>query len=417
MDRDIPSFLINYGIEVEFLVAQRLDSTQYSALDTEQDSDQDHSKPLRPALWSCPADSPNALQTILIFCKNFLVQLGDAVKIYSTPDDDSPTLGEFNMLAAGASPRFGSWSLAPSSSARPLPGLPDDYTWIGIKLRTPLYSESELSSRPSHIQWVLGVLRTKMRMAVNSSCGIRVVLQPDVHPLNLLMAKKLASLVWVLEKELLARLCPIHDCKNACRAVSRFATQAPDGVVESRPADPLTAGIMDQNMPRLIDMRTRVQLHHIWSQESLESLDKGLQVRNDNEGRSPSAFGVRSFAGTEDNPVLEFQYGLWHPYETVDTADNWMRLSIALLRATQLSPVHFRGFIGSLDGIIHGWEEDSTEGSLWEVLLSRLGVSDSVISDWKRISNEYADGGMLAKDGLDNKGRLPRLRGLRMKQR
>lgn len=405
-DREVPPFLINYGFEVEFLVAQETHDSEHN---TEQSSDAENEPRLRP--WACPADTTGPVTAVLAQCRNVLVRKDEAVTIYDTPECNFDSRVEFNIGASGTSPRFGSWALAAASTARVMPQFKSAYRWIGIKLGTPLVPESDLGGRDSQIKWALGLLRSEVRMSVNSTCSLRVFLQPDLNPLNLLMAKKLASLIWVLKKPFLTKLCPVNNARNSSTVASRFALQAPEGIVESRPQDPLIAGIMDQNIPRLVDMRMRVQLHRIWSQPRLECLDKGLQMQMQSETtqRMPSAFGMQALDEPYDDPVLEFQYGVWHPYDTVDTTENWVRLSIALLRATQLSPVHFRGFIGSLDGIIRGW----VGASLWQILLSRLGVSASIISDWERISNEYKDGGMLASDVIDCKGRLPSIPELR----
>ncbi|KAK5994596.1 hypothetical protein PT974_05075 [Cladobotryum mycophilum] len=349
------SISVNYCFEIEFLVAKQR-----------------------------PEDDPYF--AILDRCKDLLVQNNEPVIICCDPDYDLTQRSRFNSEESGDSDRFGYWNLAPSNTARTKKGAPPEYDCL---------------------KWALAALRMGLTMHVNSTCRFSVHIEPEGGPLTLLAAKKLTTLVWILEKELLLRLCP-NSQGVPLRHVkpidtrSRIALAHWKGQVEtSRPQDPLRAGIMDQYLPPLHDNITHERLHVVWGAATLQELSKGLCC----DDGSPSSFAINIYDDDAlngiDPPTVEFRYALWHPYQQLDASNYWIRLAINIFKATAYEGFEFKRYIESIDRTIKGFARGVPSSSRWKILLDKLQLSEDWAGPWEKIVDEYKDGRFLGYPSID----------------
>ncbi|KOS20959.1 hypothetical protein ESCO_004382 [Escovopsis weberi] len=397
---------VDYCFEIQFLVAKERSDLDYSNMDDDRSdiSDNDISQ-LR---WVCPADEKDPLRAILNRCKNLLLQNNEPVTICYDPAYPDIDLRVFDAEMAENPDRLGHWHLEPCSTARVKKGGPPEYDWFGIRLRSPLYPETELENPASTVKWALGALRMGVTMHVNSTCRFNVRVQPDDGPMTLLAAKKLTTLVWVVERDLLLRLCPSSQGVHwrhvkPIDSHSRIAAARWKGHVEStRPEDPLRAGIMDQYLPPLHDKVVQERLHDVWAAASTRELAKALCC---NDG-SPASFAILAppdepAAGSAGGPAAEFRYALWHPYSTLDASHYWIQLAVSLFKATAHGSFDFKDYVRAIDRIIKGFVSGVAPSARWKILLDKLHLSEDWATPWERIVDEYKDGRLLGYPSID----------------
>ncbi|KAL6802519.1 hypothetical protein GGI42DRAFT_27675 [Trichoderma sp. SZMC 28013] len=397
--RDI-NFPVDYSFVIEFMVGQETPEFVYDS--PSEDSSDENPPTLR--LWACPMTEEDPSAVILDKCKDLLVRQGESVAICRDPSSPDTTMAYFPQEDGPPMGLGGHWSIEPSVTTYSRRHSPEVYEWFGVRLRSPTYRELELVDKMTPVQWILTLLRATLVIHLNSTCRFNVHVKPALMPITLLTAKKMTTLVWVLEKELLERVCPNSyglpyphvKTLETCSRISSLVWYGSGG--RSRQQDPLRAAISKQHLPDLRNMDLLTRLELVWDAGSSDELAKGLFGTNG----AATSFAIRPAEKYAHGPTFEFRYGLWHPYPDLDASEYWIKLSIELLRTTARSADSFKQYISQLDDLIHGFSVNSTPPThRWKALLSTLGLTEEWSAPWEAIVEHYKAGHRLAYRWID----------------
>ncbi|POR34279.1 Uncharacterized protein TPAR_05520 [Tolypocladium paradoxum] len=382
-----------YCVEVEFMVAKERIGRAYN----------DSSQRTR---WACPASS-RSCSDVLYECGNVLTRNKESSVVREEERELSDTFWD------STEPQ--SWLLQPSAHVVPRDGCPSDYDWVGIKLRSPMLPESELIDDKSTVKRCIDALRAAVRIHVNSTCQFNVFVQPTGGYMGLTQAKKLATLVWLMEEGMLLPLCPTAKSQTSGQAIPLTARAAIlalplEGVNKTRPEDLLVTAIMDQNLPRFHDDTTQERMHRIWSCTDVSQLARAIC---DTRGR-PSALSLDVYydqnAKGENRPLLSmagFRYAMWHPYNGLDVSNYWIQLVLALFRASQIDSKRFRKLAQSTDDAIRSLSgKGADEHERRHILMDKLGLEEAWYEPWGKIVEEYRPGGKLSPELIDKQPSL-----------
>ncbi|KAL7791836.1 hypothetical protein V8C37DRAFT_381505 [Trichoderma ceciliae] len=405
---------VAYSFEVEFLVAQELPGIHYQyASDNTDDS-------LVQEPWVCSAEESDPYSAILGECKELLVKNNQSVAVCKDPSArETSTIYFFNDFGARLD-GLEYWLLEPSITTYAKRYSPQTHEWFGVRLRSPFYRQSELKDEDSMIKWVLGALRMGLLIHVNSTCRFNVHVKPLTTPFSLLAAKKLTTLVWVLEKELLERVAPNSyglpfphvRSLETCSRISSLVWHGSGG--RSRPEDPLRAAIMEHHLPDLHNKDLLARLQFVWETSSLAELANGLIGTNG----EPTSFAIRLSGNTSDGPSFEFRYALWHPYSQLDVSNYWIELSMHLLQATARSADKFKQYISQLDHLMQGFAVNNmAPADRWKALLSTLDFTEEWSAPWEEIIEQYKNGRQLAPRWINKQSMLGQIDELKIYER
>ncbi|EHK21417.1 uncharacterized protein TRIVIDRAFT_209435 [Trichoderma virens Gv29-8] len=392
------SFPIDYSFTIEFMVAQELPDFDYSS-GTEEPQDSRFEN-----LWVCPAEEQDPCTAILGRCRDLLTNENEAVAVCEDPSAPDTTVTYFSREDGPPMGLGGHWFIEPSPTTYSRRHSPRMYEWYGVRLRSPTYRELDLMNRMRPVKWILGLLREALVIHVNSTCRFNVHVKPALTPISLLTAKKLTTLVWVLEKELLERVCPNSyglpyphvKTLETCSRIASMVWYGSGGRV--RQQDPLRAAISKQHLPQLRDMDLLTRLELVWDANSTEELAKGLLGTNG----AATSFAIPPAGKYSHGPTFEFRYSLWHPYDQLDVSAYWIELSIRLLRATARNGDKFKQYISQLDDLIHGFSVNSTPAAdRWKALSSTLGLTEEWSAPLETIVEHYKNGQRLAYRWID----------------
>ncbi|KAL6859234.1 hypothetical protein J3F83DRAFT_749470 [Trichoderma novae-zelandiae] len=279
------------------------------------------------------------------------------------------------------------------------------YEWFGVRLCSPATLTRSLVEKEtgSLTEWILDVLSRGLVIHLNSTCRFNVRVRPLCVPISLVNAKKMVTMVWVLEKELLERLCPnsygrLHPHVQTLEAHSRVAGLVWHGSGEQSPReDPLNSAVMKLHLPTLHNKELLARLQFLWQMQSLEGLASALLATT---GQATS-FAVWPTGGPYCTPVFEFRYALWHPFGQLDASKHWIELSMKLAKLCMKDSQIFKKDISILDNTIHAFSESNASPTLrWKTLLLTLGL-EKLSDSWEVIINQYKDGQRLAARSLD----------------
>ncbi|KAH6603552.1 hypothetical protein Trco_008327 [Trichoderma cornu-damae] len=408
------SLPVAYSLEIEFLVAQELPGIHYQyASDGTDDS-------LVQQPWVCPAEEPDPYAAILDECKELLIKNDQSVAICEDPSArETSTVYFFNDV--GSHPDDTKcWTVEPSVTTYAKRHSPQTYEWFGVRLGSPPFPESELKDEDSAVKWVLGALRLGLLIHVNSTCRFNVHIKPLRAPFSLLSSKKLTTLVWVLEKELLERVAPNSyglpfphvRTLETCSRISSLVWHGSGG--RCRPEDPLRAAIMEHHLPNLHNKDLLARLRFVWETSSLAELANGLTGTNG----EPASFAIRPAESPSDSPTFEFRYALWHPYSQLDASSYWIELSMRLLKATARSADKFKQYISQIDHLVEGFSANNmAPADRWKTLLSTLGLSEEWSTPWEMIIDQYKNGRQLATRLIDKQSFLGQIDELKIYER
>lgn len=409
---DVP---VVYSFEVEFLVAQELPGIQYTYI-----SDNTDDSLVQPA-WVCPAHEPEPYRAILRECKDLLTKNNQSVAVCEDPSARETSTAYFVDYLGARRDDTEDWLLEPSASAYAKRSSPQSYDWFGIRLRSPFYPESELQDKDSMVKWVLGALRMGLLIHVNSTCRFNVHVRPLSVPVTLLTAKKLTTLVWVLEKELLKRVAPNSyglpfphvRALDTCSRISSVVWHGSGG--RCRPEDPLRAAIMEHHLPALHNEDLMARLQFVWETSSLAELANGLMGTNG----EPTSFVVRPCKDAPARSEFEFRYALWHPYSQLDVSGFWIELSMQLFKAAAArSADKFKQYISQLDHLVEGFAANNTPpADRWKMLLATLGLTEEWAAPWGQIIEQYRNGRQLAVRWIDRQSFLGQIDELKIYER
>ena len=372
---------LNYAIELEFFVAKEKEDHEYERRHTPS-TDDSSSQQVR---WACPAQADDPYQEILCHCKTNLSRLRETVIIRQSDEQ----LNKRSWQSA----RFNSWVLQPFRSAVAGSESPPEYEWHGIKLRSPLFAaEQDRADGAAQVKQCISSLQTAVYIHINSTCRFRISLQPGSGFMTLLEAKKLATVVWLTERDVL--LSQHHDAlhqlgfPNPITSHSITATSQLCLASSNRPQDPLLAAIMDLHVPLALQSPgTREQLWRIWGCTSIRHLSKALRghrwqdlaftlyVYDDDadDGTSVDAHAVGTFC-----------YASWHLFEHYDVLGHWAKIILACGGTIYLPPDQYKALVAGIDQI-----SKSHGASGWRLILEKMGVDMDCIAQLGGVVKGY----------------------------
>jgi hypothetical protein len=389
---------VAYSFEMEFLVAQELPGFNY------EDASDNFKDVFVKYPWVCPVGETDPYTAILDECKDILMKAGQSVAVCEDPSARETSTVYFFQKFGARLQGLEYWLLEPSATAYAKRYSPQTHEWFGVRLRSPFYQEAELHNKNSMVKWVLAAVRAGLSIHVNSTCRFNVHIKPLIAPFSLLAAKKLTTLVWVLEKELLKRVAPnSHGLSfphvrslETCSRISSLVWHGSGG--RSRPEDPLRAAIMEHHLPDLHNKDLLARLQFVWETSSLAELANGLVGTNG----EPTSFAIRLPGATLDGPTFEFRYALWHPYSKLDVSNYWIELSMCLVKATARSTDKFKQYITQLDQLIQGFSINNMPPTdRWKTLLSTLEFTEEWSAPWEKIIEQYKNGRQLAPQWIN----------------
>ncbi|RCI11016.1 hypothetical protein L249_5257 [Ophiocordyceps polyrhachis-furcata BCC 54312] len=397
-----------YCFEMEFLVAKEREGYSYSDEDAASDSGSDVSS-LFQLRWNCPVDEEDSLKEVLYQCSLVFSKNNESVEII---EDSDPALAlPWDSLQSE------SWILQPARFAVARPGCPEQYDWIGVRLRSPLFFETELTSPTSTVKWCIGALRMALRLHVNSTCPFDVLVRTSRMALD--HVKKVATIVWLLERDMMQYLRPdvADDTPGRMKLVTTHAVAATrplEGVGDSRPQDPDLWAAMERHTPRLLDDAKQEQLQRLWACVGLGELS---EVLRSSDGQ-PLAFSLYPCPNDEGGEpasacILAFRYALWHPYDDVDVTNFWIKLALTLCRVMVVSSGQFKRSNRRTDQIVEDFDgRDMGGGERWKILAERLSLDADWSWEWDMIVQQYLPGRRLSRAVLDGQpplGQIPEL--------
>lgn len=373
-------YTVDCCFEIEFLVAKERADSPFS--DTASDSDSSDGK-YNQKKWICPHDEQDEYKAILNECAAILEQNGQEVMTCRTQEEQDEYEQELLQNDAGI---FNDWVLTRSDNAEAKEGSSLDYEWFGVKLRSPMLNEADFFEDDPMPMLMLGALRMGVLIHVNSSCGLNIFAKPGPGPMSPVLAKKVTTLVWVTEEEMLRHLCP---ARNVCtlRENSRITLAPRDEAGEILHRDIVTKHITKEHLPQVRNPRDQTLLCHIWQTDTLNGVRNYLLSRDDKD----VAFKIHMY-DDEDNddppelPTFEFRYALWHPYDNLDTTQYWIRLCIKYIRAAKLQPHKFKHLVGKLDRMV---DDSVFKPNRIQQLLFGMGLSSHTAYDWQDITLLY----------------------------
>lgn len=387
--------VLSVVIEVEFLVAVEKDGHKYNNTagagnDTEGTASQIHK-------WACPSQADDPSMDVLHQCKAVLSR--DHANVIIRHNETHLTERSWQ------SARFDSWILQPchrGSSASS--GSPTNYDWSGVKLRSPLMPDTQLTGDPSPAHRCVETLRRAILIRVDASCKLSVSLRPGSN-FTPVQAKKLATLVWLTERDLLVPLLhlgrdvtavasPRPVTTASLAAISRHAQT--DAALE--PLDPLLEGIMNSHLPTgLGDGTARSCLQRLWACPDLARLSGSLRDRH----HSPLAFALYVYDDDDDAEdsgasccaVASFRCAPWHPRRGLDVSPLWTDLVLAFGRATSLAPERFKTLVAEIDDMNCASRQGDAHGASHRTrLMKALGTGDARCAEWERIVADCRNG-------------------------
>ncbi|ETS03877.1 hypothetical protein M419DRAFT_74551 [Trichoderma reesei RUT C-30] len=390
-----------YSFEVEFLVAQELPGFNYDSTFNEYHGRREELP------WACPADAKDPYETILNEVRGLLLKYGQPVAICEDSSDQQPYAAAYDPRKARqyltADDEW--WHVEPSVTTYAKRDSPQMYEWFGVRVRSPASQSRTIVDNEieSPTDWILGVLTKGLVMHLNSTCRFNVRVRPLSEDISPVHVKKLVTLVWVLERELLERLCSSsygrpHPHVRTLSAHSRVASHIWHGSGEkSPPNDPLGSVVTTLHLPQLHNKEVLARLQFLWQMQSLEDLAAALRTTT---GEATS-FAIQPTGGPFGMPIFEFRYSLWHPFGQLDASKHWIELSVKLLQTSMWNSPIFKKNVTLLDGMIYNfWGSNEPPTYRWKALLAILDL-EKWSESWEVIIGQYKDGQRLAARSLD----------------
>lgn len=149
-----------------------------------------------------------------------VVNIGNGTRQYRMWNSDKAGTG-------GREEQFNYWFVTHEASVtadvergpiQPPPG----YRWYAVEINSPIISsQEELNRKLPTLRHALSSIRNKMKVWLNSECGLHIHISPADGDLGLVIARRLAAIVFLVETSLLLKLCHPSRGKSAyTRAIS-----------------------------------------------------------------------------------------------------------------------------------------------------------------------------------------------------
>ncbi|PHH66749.1 hypothetical protein CDD81_5881 [Ophiocordyceps australis] len=279
-----------------------------------------------------------------------------------------------------------------------------DETWRGLELTSPVFDKTEIYHGMPQLRQVIAAMRSmKTSFVANSSCGLHLHVGIE-GGMNLLVAKQLTTLVLLLERPLLFRLCGPTRVGNRhsppVADMSRFSQEAHKAGCGQLRSDSLQ---MKASIPfsiRNLDPRSwngynperlRKMLRLVWQADSLLDIMSGLTKST--SGRCAFALSLRP---GELRPEMSYNFAeaqsyyngtpstfeFRHSQMSFDSIHigNWAELCCRLVEIATLPP---RTFKLQLEEIINCLPMHGNRGQgKWCEILATLGLKHQ-IAEWK----------------------------------
>ncbi|KAF4582797.1 hypothetical protein GQ602_005941 [Ophiocordyceps camponoti-floridani] len=406
---DVSGFIsLGHCFEMEFLVAKKRPDVIYSDDDEEQDEDSDESS-LCQLRWFCPPEAVDPELEVLQQCQEILSKNQQSAEIVRPADAASIMPWEGSDAS--------SWIVQPARFAVAQAGSHRDYDWIGVRLRSPLLRPWEVEDGETDLRLCIGALRMTLLMHVNSTCPFDVLVR--AKDMTLTHVKKMVTLVWLFERDMLLNLRPdlTDDTPGRLQPVtihSMLATRPLEGVDNSRPQPQAFAEAMERHVPRLLDDAMQEHLQRVWACPTLDELASAL---GSSDGQ-PLAFSLHTCPDDEpEEPafsmIAAFRYALWHPYDHVDVSECWVELAHTICQVMIVDSRQFKRSNRRVDQMIDGFRQSSNNRrERWMRLAERLSLPVEMNRWWDEVVQQYESHGRLTQRKLDRQpalGQIPEL--------
>ncbi|POR36701.1 Uncharacterized protein TPAR_03095 [Tolypocladium paradoxum] len=119
---------------------------------------------------------------------------------------------------------------------------PPGYRWYAVEVNSPIISSrEELNEKLPTLRRALSSIRNNVKVWLNSECGFHIHVSPADGDLGLLVARRLAAMVFLVEQSLLLKLChPSRQKSVYTRAISTDSKIAVDAALAAgSEADPV----------------------------------------------------------------------------------------------------------------------------------------------------------------------------------
>ncbi|PHH69967.1 hypothetical protein CDD82_7413 [Ophiocordyceps australis] len=376
---------LDYAFELGFLVAQQRPHGRYV------ESESQSSNGLRKTQWSCPPHQASPVNTIIAQCGAVLQEKEQKVKLIRGTDQDEVMKNWWNTPSVRDS-----WVVRPSLEAVSRPGCsPGEYEWVGISLRSPLYSQHELKKKDAPAKHAISALRSAIKIHVNSTCLFTVYLQPHGGVFEAQQLKKVAVMAWLLEHDFLISL---NGPKPHAHPISRSSALAYEGT-------PYTSAKLKAEaeswIPRC-DIFVEPHLKDIWKCEDSRHLMEMLRGRYG----ARLAFHIDAYQHVDHDStgsqafMVAFQYTSWHPYSRLDDSELFIQFVLGIGHCMDHNKATFCRLV---TGYYNAVKSDSIwvhkQGQMY--LLKVLGFDVTFADVWTDILEELGIGGELDPSCID----------------
>ncbi|KAI5457757.1 hypothetical protein BGZ63DRAFT_364476 [Mariannaea sp. PMI_226] len=427
--------LSEWNIEVDFLVAR----ARTTASPDVRGSDR----------WVCPASISNPHEACAQYCADLVTNyhasrrtIGNGIQYQAVPESQKfpsikPSVHRRNMPK-----NMYYWWFSSAPRARANSSSPKEYDWIGLSMRCPLQSirqivptpqvpqhsrakNSEASSYapkpPLDIETFLAVLRGGVEMHVNSSCQMRIFFCHQPDGMELVHAKRMLTICWMLESDLLLKLRPdVRDPHighylpiTTSSAVANYQSHFPKGYMEdspetvrvrlkrSWPKSYSDMAIMRRNLPpKFRDACLQERIHLLWGASTFGELSNMLQ--------SPDGETTVAIYASRANvqPYVEMRYSVWHPQ--AESMRHWLQLLGQICCFSMgASSDQFGRKIDEIDNLLMQVKKIDPEDR-WKPLISLMDIDSVAAYRWSELKNNERDG-CLSPENLDKQGVLDAL--------
>ncbi|KAJ6441511.1 Glycoside hydrolase family 25 [Purpureocillium lavendulum] len=334
--------------------------------------------------WACPALAENPTADILRHCTSVLNSGGIKAAAQESQPADQHALWDNNAID--------SWLLQPSSRAVPREDAPPEFEWVGVKLRSPLLPHAKAMVDKPSFKRCIAALQMAVHMHVNSTCQFNAFVQPAEGRMDHSAAKRLATLILLLEKHLLLPLNPSAARSMLVTEHSKLAK----GRKSTRSRNPHVLASLQHHVSRIHDRALYGQLLHLWGCRDLNEV-ADLLCSSDGQ---PLAFSLQLYRDSQarrcqadsSNCLAAFRYALWHPYEQLDVTELWLRLLISICAASQSEEKLFADFAMQTHEMTTWLDKaGSTDDESLPALLHRFNLSGDE-SAWRKVRGAYRRG-------------------------
>lgn len=383
------TWTVHASLEVEFLVSRAKPDMIYP--ESEHQSK-----------FVCSANEDEPIISIMERIKMALEQEGQSVDMCLSLEHAKSRERDLVESCEGV---FEHWLICPAEYATATSSSPEEYEWIGIKLRTPMIEQESWQGDDSSQIELLERLKIDIAMHVNSTCHLNVFIQPGPGVMDKELGQKLTTLVWLTEDGLLQKLCPLRKTPTI-RSECRLTLAPNDSPEDVMPIMPHNQMPIQNHLPQLLDDRDQALLYHIWRTDSIRTVSNYLLPKDDlsDIGFKMHVYGSLECAKPGQVPTLEFRYGLWHPYKGYHTTKFWLRLCIKYVHACKLVEMSYKMLLRGLDRLI---DETRDDGDRISRILFGIGMSKEDAEAWQMIVKSYENGNdVLSPEMIDIQGIL-----------